>query len=77
MQSITPKQEPRSVIEAANLVYDFLQQQYRDWRSKPRSRHDQDSDYHNQEERRKQDGHNGQNGERHIKYNGRKPLAQK
>ena len=62
--------QPKSALEAANLVQDFLRRKYQERRSTPWNRFSQGSDNHHQDDRRRQEGHGGSNQDRSSnKYN--------
>ena len=62
--------QPKSSLEAANLVQYYLRRQSRDRRDKPWNKHGQSSDVYGQVERKRQDSVNGSNSssERLSKY---------
>ena len=62
--------QPKSALEAANLVQDFLCRKYQERRSTPWNRFGQGSDNHHQDDRRRQERHGGSNQDRSSnKYN--------
>ena len=62
--------QPKSALEAANLVQDFLRRKYQGRRSTPWNRFGQGSDNHHQDGRCTQEGHGGSNQDRPSnKYN--------